>query len=141
MNCKKTIIQKFGFAIFIAGLLVASGCSSKTNSTIEMTGDNFEELIKNELLVVVFIPADCDSCDEVLAVIEEIQDEMPDIIVAKMDVEKNKQFLDEIKFRVKDSVPTTVMFSNGDVLDYFAGVESKEVIVEKINKVKANLYI
>jgi len=141
MNSKKTIIQKFGFAIFIAGLLVASGCSSKTNSTIEMTGDNFEELIKNELLVVVFIPADCDSCDEVLAVIEEIQDEMPDIIVAKMDVEKNKQFLDEIKFRVKDSVPTTVMFSNGDVLDYFAGVESKEVIVEKINKVKANLYI
>ncbi len=141
MKRTKTIISKYGFAIFVAGLLVAFGCSAKTSSIIEMTSANFEELIQNELLVVEFIPADCDSCDEVLTTLEEIQDEMKDIIVAKMDVEKNKQFLSEIKFRVKDGVPTTVMFSNGDVKDYFVGAPSKETIVEKINKVKANLHI
>ncbi len=141
MKSTKTIMQKFGLAIFIAGLLVAFGCSAQTSSIIEMTGENFEELIKNELLVVVFIPADCDSCDEVLTALEGIQDEMQDIIVAKMDVKKNEQFLNEIRFRVKDGVPTVVMFSNGDVQDYFMGAESKETIVEKINKVKANLHI
>ena len=141
MKSTKTIMPKFGLAIFIAGLLVAFGCSAKTSSIIEMTGDNFEELIRNELLVVVFIPADCDSCDEVLVALEGIQDEMQDIIVAKMDVEKNKQFLNEIRFRVKDGVPTVVMFSNGNVQDYFMGAESKETIIEKINKVKANLHI
>lgn len=141
MKRTKTIISKYGFAVFVAGLLVAFGCSAKTSSIIEMTSANFEELIQNELLVVEFIPADCDSCDEVLTTLEEIQDEMKDIIVAKMDVEKNKQFLSEIKFRVKDGVPTTVMFSNGDVKDYFVGAPSKETIVEKINKVKANLHI
>ncbi|MBC8383691.1 MAG: redoxin domain-containing protein [Candidatus Cloacimonetes bacterium] len=141
MNQTKTIVHKFGFALLITGLLVAFGCSAKTSSIIEMTGDNFEELIKNELIVVVFIPADCDSCDEVLTTLEEIQDEMQDIIVAKMDVEKNEQFLNEIRFRVKDGVPTIVMFSNGDVQDYFIGAVGKEAIVEKINKVKANLHV
>lgn len=141
MNQTKTIVHKFGFALLITGLLVAFGCSAKTSSIIEMTGDNFEELIKNELIVVVFIPADCDSCDEVLTTLEEIQDEMQDIIVAKMDVEKNEQFLNEIRFRVKDGVPTIVMFSNSDVQDYFIGAVGKEAIVEKINKVKANLHV
>ncbi len=141
MNRTKTIIQKFGFLIVIIGLLAAFGCSAKTSSLIEMTGDNFEELIQNELLVVVFIPANCDSCDEVLTTLDEIQDEMQDIIVAKMDVKKNEQFLNKIRFRVKEGVPTVVMFSNGDVQDYFMGAESKETIVEKINKVKANLHI
>ena len=141
MNRTKTIIQKFGFLIVIIGLLAAFGCSAKTSSLIEMTGDNFEELIQNELLVVVFITANCDSCDEVLTTLDEIQDEMQDIIVAKMDVKKNEQFLNKIRFRVKEGVPTVVMFSNGDVQDYFMGAESKEIIVEKINKVKANLHI
>ncbi|MDP8227713.1 MAG: redoxin domain-containing protein [Candidatus Celaenobacter polaris] len=141
MNRTKTIIQKFGFVLVIIGLLAAFGCSAKTSSLIEMTSDNFEELIQNELLVVIFIPANCDSCDEVLTALDEIQDEMQDIIVATMDVEKNKQFLNKIRFRVKEGVPTIVMFSNGDVQDYFMGAESKETIVEKINKVKANLHI
>jgi Peroxiredoxin len=77
----------------------------------------------------------------VLVALDEIQDEMQDIVVATMDVEKNKQFLNKIRFRVKEGVPTIVMFSNGDVQDYFMGAESKETIVEKINKVKANLHI
>ena len=141
MNRTKTIIQKFGFVLVIIGLLAAFGCSAKTSSLIEMTSDNFDELIMNELLVVEFIPADCDSCDEVLVALDEIQDEMQDIVVATMDVEKNKQFLNKIRFRVKEGVPTIVMFSNGDVQDYFMGAESKETIVEKINKVKANLHI
>ncbi len=141
MNRTKTIIQKFGFVLVIIGLLAAFGCSAKTSSLIEMTSDNFEELIQNELIVVIFIPANCDSCDELLTALDEIQDEMQDIVVATMDVEKNKQFLNKIRFRVKEGVPTIVMFSNGDVQDYFMGAESKETIVEKINKVKANLHI
>jgi len=141
MNSKKTIIHKFGFIFVIIGLLAAFGCSAKTSSLIEMTGDNFDELIMNELLVAAFIPADCDSCDEVLASLEEIQNEMQDIVVAMMDVQKNQQFLNEIKFRVKDGTPTVVIFSNGDVQDYFMGVEGKDTIIEIINKVKTNLHI
>jgi hypothetical protein len=52
MNRTKTIIQKFGFVLVIIGLLAAFGCSAKTSSLIEMTSDNFDELIMNELLVV-----------------------------------------------------------------------------------------
>ena len=141
MNSKKTIIHKFGFIFVIIGLLAAFGCSAKTSSLIEMTGDNFDELIMNEILVAAFIPADCDSCDEVLASLEEIQNEMQDIVVTMMDVQKNQQFLNEIKFRVKDGTPTVVIFSNGDVQDYFMGVEGKDTIIEIINKVKTNLHI
>jgi thiol-disulfide isomerase/thioredoxin len=141
MNSKKTIIHKFGFVLVIIGLLAAFGCSAKTSSLIEMTGDNFDELMMNEILVAAFIPADCDSCDEVLAPLEEIQNEMQDIVIAMMDVQKNEQFLNEIKFRVKEGTPTVVIFSNGDIQDYFIGVEDKEVIIEIINKVKANLHI
>lgn len=141
MNRTKTIIQKFGFLIVIIGLLAAFGCSAKTSSLIEMTSNNFDELIMNELLVVEFIPANCDSCDEVLTALEEIQNEIQDIVVATMNVEKNKQFLDEIRFRVKDGTPTIVMFNNGDIQDYLIGAKSKEIIVEKINKVKSNLHI
>jgi len=141
MNSKKTIIHKFGFVLVIIGLLAAFGCSAKTSSLIEMTGDNFDELIMNEILVAAFIPADCDSCDEVLASLEDIQNEMQDIVVVMMDVQKNEQFLNEIKFRVKEGTPTVVIFSNGDIQDYFMGVEGKEAIVEIINKVKSNLHM
>ena len=141
MNNTKTVILKLSFVIVVIGLIVAFGCSAKTSSLIEMTSENFDELIMNELLVVEFIPADCDSCDDVLTALEEIQDEMQDIIIAKMDVEKNREFLNKIRFRVKDGVPTVVMFSNGGIQDYFIGAKNKETIVEKIDEVKSNLHI
>ena len=141
MNSKKTIIHKFGFVLMIIGLLAVFGCSAPKSSLIEMTSDNFNELIMNEILVAAFIPADCDSCDEVLATLEDIQNEMQDIVVVMMDVQKNERFLNEIKFRVKEGTPTIVIFSNGDVQDYFIGVEGKEAIVEIIDKVKTNLHM
>ncbi len=141
MNSKKTIIHKFGIVFVIIGLVVAFGCSAKKSSLIEMTGDNFNDLIMNEILVAVFIPANCDSCNDVLAALEEIQNEMQDVVIVRMDVQKNEQFLNQIKFRLKDGTPTVVMFSNGDIQDYFIGVESIDTIIEKINKTKANLHI
>ncbi len=141
MNSKKTIIHKFGFVLVIIGLLAVFGCSAPKSSLIEMTSDNFNDLIMNEILVAAFIPADCDSCDEVLATLEDIQNEMQDIVVVMMDVQKNEQFLNEIKFRVKEGTPTIVIFSNGDVQDYFIGVEGRDAIVEIINKVKSNLHM
>ena len=141
MNSKKTIINKLGFVIAIIGLLISFGCSAKKSTLIEMTGDNFNDLIMNEILVVEFIPAGCDSCNEVLAALEEVQNEMKDIVVATMDVKKNEQFLNDIKFRVKEEVPTVVIFSNGDIQDYFIGFEGKDKIVEIINKVKSSLHI
>ncbi|OPX26431.1 MAG: hypothetical protein B1H05_02310 [Candidatus Cloacimonas sp. 4484_140] len=141
MKSTKTIIRKFGFALFIAGLLVAFGCSAKKSSLIEMTGDNFNDLIMNELLVAAFIPANCDNCNDVLAALEEIQNEMQDVVIVMMDVKKNEQFLNQIQFHIKDGSPTVVMFSDGDIQDYFIGVESKDTIIEKINKTKATLHV
>ena len=141
MNSKKSIIHKFGFLIIILGLLVAFGCSAKKSSLIEMTGDNFNDLIMNELLVAAFIPANCDSCNDVLASLEEIQNEMQDVVIVMMDVKKNEQFLNQIQFHIKDGPPTVVMFSDGDIQDYFIGVESKDTIIEKINKTKATLHV
>ncbi|MCD6329793.1 MAG: redoxin domain-containing protein [Candidatus Cloacimonetes bacterium] len=141
MNSKKSIIHKFGFLIIILGLLVAFGCSAKKSSLIEMTGDNFNDLIMNELLVAAFIPANCDSCNDVLAALEEIQNEMQDVVIVMMDVKKNEQFLNQIQFHIKDGPPTVVMFSDGDIQDYFIGVESKDTIIEKINKTKATLHV
>lgn len=104
-----------------------------------MDRNNFEELINNEFLLVEFIPADCDSCDDMLNILEEIQNEDSDIVVARMDVEKNQDFLDGIGLRIQDEIPTVLLFSNGDVQDYIVGMETKESIIQKIEDIKSKI--
>ncbi|MBN2016946.1 MAG: redoxin domain-containing protein [Candidatus Cloacimonetes bacterium] len=138
MKDHRMSIMKYSFIILVIAL-TAIGCTGKVSSVIEMTEENFDELIQNEFIIVEFIPADCDSCDEMLTIIEEIQKEDNNIVAAMMDVEKNLDFLNKIRFHTQPGEPTVIIFSKGDVQDYFVGVKNKEEIFSIINDIKNKL--
>ena len=140
MNFSKKLRNSISilFTIFIVS---AIGCTSKSNSLIEVTSTNFGEVIQNDLSIIVFVPANCENCKDVIASFAVMKKEMPDLVVGKMDAQKNEQFLNEIRFRVEEGKPTIVFFSSGDVQDAMIGYQTTQELRELVTGVQEQLQL
>lgn len=135
MNFSKT--RRYSISIiFTIFIITAIGCATKSNSLIEVTSNNFGEIIQKDLSIIVFIPANCEECKDVVTSLEQITREMPEVVAGQMDVQKNEQFLKEIRLRVEDGKPTIVIFSKGDYQDGILGARTTEELKEIILSVK-----
>ena len=64
-------------------------------------------------------------------VIEQLHNEFEGkAVVAKVDIDNNQQVALEYGIR---SIPTLLIFKNGEVVDKIVGLSPKEVIVEKLS--------
>jgi len=100
---------------------------------IEITDDNFEnEVIKSELPVLIdFWAVWCGPCKMVAPIIEELATEFDGKAkIGKLDVDSNQQT--SIKFGVR-SIPTLLLFKDGELKDTIIGAVPKTNIVEKLN--------
>ncbi|MDP8263798.1 MAG: thioredoxin [Candidatus Ancaeobacter aquaticus] len=100
---------------------------------IEATNEIFEqEVMKNEGVVLVDFSAEwCGPCKKLLPTLEEISDEMADKIkVVHVDVDKCSDVAG--KFGIL-SVPTLIIFKNGERVDESIGLVAKESLIEKID--------
>ncbi|RKY91873.1 MAG: thioredoxin, partial [Ignavibacteriae bacterium] len=100
---------------------------------IEITDDNFEnEVIKSELPVLIdFWAVWCGPCKMVAPIVEELATEYDGKAkIGKLDVDSNQQT--SIKFGVR-SIPTLLLFKDGELKDTIIGVVPKTKIVEKLN--------
>ncbi len=101
---------------------------------ITITDDNFEnEVLKSELPVIIDFWAEwCSPCRLIAPIIEELANEYEGKIkVGKLDVDVNQQTA--IKYGVR-SIPTVLMFKDGEVKDVIIGAVPKAMFVEKIEK-------
>ena len=102
---------------------------------ITITDDNFEtEVIKSENPVLIdFWAAWCGPCRIIAPIVEELASEYSGKAkVGKLDVDDNQQTA--IKYGVR-SIPTLLIFKDGELKETIIGAVPKVQIVQKLNSV------
>ena len=99
---------------------------------LEITEQNFDEILKSELPVMVDFGATwCGPCKQLAPTIDELATEYEGrAIIGKADVETCASVT--ARFRIRN-VPTVLFFKNGEVKDKTVGSVAKATLVEKIN--------
>lgn len=83
-------------------------------ATIEVTAENFNDLItNNELVIVDFWAPWCGPCKGFAPVYEELSEKYPDIVFAKINTEEEQQLAAEFQIR---SIPTLMIFREQIIL-------------------------
>lgn len=98
-------------------------------SVLKITKDNFEaEVLKSEGKVLIdFWATWCGPCKMIAPVIEDVAAECKDIKVGKIDVDTEGELA--VKFGVM-SIPTLIVFENGEEKNRAIGFHSKSEILE-----------
>ena len=104
----------------------------KNNIVKEGTNKNFEEIIKEEEIVLVeFYATWCKPCNDLAPIIEEIAKEERKTKFVKIDVDNEKELKERYEIF---AVPTMVLIKNGKEVDRHVGPLEKQEIKEWIGK-------
>lgn len=99
---------------------------------INLTSENFDEIVlQNEKPVLVdFWAAWCGPCKMLAPIVEEIAKERTDIVVGKVNVDEEPTLA--LKYKVA-SIPTVIIFKNGEITNTNIGFVSKEELLSLLN--------
>ncbi|MBQ6823363.1 MAG: thioredoxin [Clostridia bacterium] len=98
-----------------------------------LTSENFAaEVLQAEGTVLVdFFATWCGPCKMVGPILEELAAEVPDKKIFKVDVDEEAALA--MQFGVS-SIPTMILFKNGQAVDKIVGARSKKGILEFLNQ-------
>ena len=102
-------------------------------SVLKITENNFEEeVMKSDRKVIIDFYADwCGPCKMMSPIIDEIAEELGEKVkVGKVNSDENMNLLE--KYGIM-SIPTIIIFENGEVSKTFVGVTDKNKIIESLN--------
>jgi thioredoxin 1 len=100
--------------------------------TVEITKDNFEEVVlKNDLPVLVdFWATWCGPCKMISPIVEELSEELAGkAVFGKLNVDNQPELA--MQFQVM-SIPTLLLFKNGEIVNKKVGFMPKEKLVEML---------
>jgi len=99
-------------------------------STINVTDADFQDTLQNNNLVLVdFWAPWCGPCRMVAPVLEEIASENSNVVIAKMNTDENPNTASQHGIM---SIPTMMIFKNGELVDRLVGALPKPAIMEKL---------
>lgn len=100
---------------------------------IVLNKENFkQEVLEAKVPVLVdFWATWCGPCQMMGPVVEELAQENPDVKVCKVNVDEEMELARE--YRVM-SIPTFLVFKNGEVTGRTLGVQQKEELLEMLTK-------
>tara|TARA_Y100001935_G_scaffold67841_1_gene56902 strand:+ start:665 stop:985 length:321 start_codon:yes stop_codon:yes gene_type:complete len=94
------------------------------SNTIELNKENFSETVGSTKPVLVDYWAEwCGPCKMVAPILEEVAVDLSDkLTVGKVDVDENQELAAQLNIM---SIPTLVLFKDGEVIDQAIGALSK----------------
>jgi len=97
--------------------------------------ENFNELIKSEIPVVVDFYADwCVPCKKQGPILHEVETlRGGSVKVLKVNVDDNSDISNEYKIK---SIPTIMIFKNGELRYRSSGLMTKDNIISELDKIK-----
>ena len=98
-------------------------------AVLHLTKENFEsEVLKSDKKVLVdFWATWCGPCQMVSPIIEELGEELTDVKVCKVDVDKEPEI--SIQYNIM-SIPTLIVFVNGEIANKTIGAWTKDEILD-----------
>ena len=98
---------------------------------IDLTKENFQaEITKSDKPVLVdFWAVWCCPCQMMAPILHELEAEMPDVQIGKVNVDEQMDLARQ--FRVV-SIPTLIIFKNGQEVQRMVGVTSKEELKDAL---------
>ena len=98
----------------------------------ELNKNNFDEIIKSQEYVLIDAWAPwCGPCKMIAPILLEISHERTDIEIVKMNVDDNQELA--LKNEIQ-SIPTLMLFVNGEKIDQIIGALPKKVINNFLDK-------
>lgn len=104
---------------------------AKTDSQMDITDEEFNEIINNshKVVVVDFYAEWCMPCLMVSPIIEELAEEMKEVKFVKINSDDNQDLSKEYDI---SSIPCLIIFKEGKEVDRILGAQPKENIEKKI---------
>jgi thioredoxin 1 len=95
---------------------------------LEVTDSSIKEVLNTDKIVLIDFYAEwCGPCRMYGPILEEFSDANADIIVGKVNVDENNEISAFYGIR---SIPTTLVFKNGEVVNKVSGVVQKDKLAE-----------
>lgn len=103
-----------------------------TKKPVHLNYPNFDKVVGHSLVLVGFWAEWCAPCKVQDPILEEVANELNGkALIGKVNVDDNRTLAN--KYGIT-SIPTMILFKNGQRLHQFVGVQSKERILQYINK-------
>lgn len=93
-----------------------------------MKVDEFKEVIKEGEVLVDFWASWCGPCKAVSPILDSISEEMG-LKLVKVDVDESNELANEYNLT---SIPTMMLFRDGELVQTIVGAHSKEVLSNKL---------
>src|SRR3989344_814395 len=96
----------------------------------ELTKSEFESFSKQGLVLVVFVAEWCMPCMMMAPIIDEMSEKFRGKIkFGKVNVDENQEIAQRFNVR---SIPTFVLFNNGEILEQFTGAVPEDELDNKL---------
>ena len=99
---------------------------------IELNKENFNDVINTDKTILIdFFATWCNPCRMMSPIIDEIAEEHPELVVAKVDVDQNPELASEFKVM---SIPTLVVVKDKKIINQTAGARPKAQILALLER-------
>lgn len=133
-NTVGLIIAAALIGYFLYNFLVTSKKLNKPASpNVKILNDaNFEKVIGQGVSLVDFWAAWCQPCRIQGPIIDEVADEVGQKAnICKLNIDENKRTAAKLGIQ---SIPTTMLFRNGKIVNKFVGVKTRSFLMKELNK-------
>jgi thioredoxin 1 len=121
--------------LFILAIFAGTSCKTKEGSdknTITLTSDNFNQTINEGVVMIDFWATWCKPCKIQGPIVDELAGQYKsNLTVGKVDIDQNQDLAATYNIQ---SIPTLIIFVEGQPVETLVGLRSKSALEEIINK-------